>query len=78
MYATTSKDYVQAEHFLNSALHEAQRFGADDVRVGSTQNTLGLVYVAENKFKEAENAYQKALADLRERLPARIASTSLT
>jgi tetratricopeptide (TPR) repeat protein len=61
MYATTSKDYAKAEQFLNSALHEAERFGADDLRVGSTQNTLGLVYVAENKYKEAEAAYHKAL-----------------
>ena len=66
MYATTSKDYAKAEQSLISALHEAERFGADDLRVGSTQNTLGLVYAQESKFKEAETAYQKALAGLGE------------
>jgi tetratricopeptide (TPR) repeat protein len=61
VYFSSSKDYAKAEQSLISALHEAERFGADDPRVGSTQNTLGLVYVAENKFKEAEAAYHKAL-----------------
>ncbi len=61
MYAITSKDYAKAEQSLVSAVHEAERFGADDLRIGSTENTLGLVYVAENKFKEAEAAYHKAL-----------------
>jgi tetratricopeptide (TPR) repeat protein len=61
MYATTAKDYAKAEQSLTGALHEAERFGTDDLRVGSTENTLGLVYVAESKFKEAEAAYHKAL-----------------
>jgi tetratricopeptide (TPR) repeat protein len=61
IYANSSKDYAKAEQSFLSALHEAERFGTDDLRVGSTENTLGLVYVAENKFGDAEAAYRKAL-----------------
>jgi tetratricopeptide (TPR) repeat protein len=61
MYFAGAKDYARAEQTLLSAIHEAERFGAGDVRVGSTVNTLGLVYLAENKFGEAESAYQRSL-----------------
>ncbi|MGA2716422.1 MAG: tetratricopeptide repeat protein, partial [Bryobacteraceae bacterium] len=64
VYFAGSKDYAKAEQNLISAVHEAERFGADDVRVGSTENTLGLVYLAQNKFGEAESAYRRALAIL--------------
>lgn len=55
------KNYAKAEQTLAGALKEAQRFGADDIRVGSAENTIGLVYVAEGKYGEGEAAYRKAL-----------------
>jgi len=64
VYQAGAKQYPKAEESLLKALHEAERFGAADARVGSTLNTLGLVYAAENKFSDAEGAYRKALVIL--------------
>ncbi len=61
VYASSKKDYAKAEEDLTAALREAERFGNNDLRVASTVNTLGLVYVAEKKFAEAEKAYRRAL-----------------
>jgi tetratricopeptide (TPR) repeat protein len=61
VYFAGAKDYAKAEESLLQALHEAEHFGPEDARVGSTLNTLGLVYMAENKFKEADSAYHRAL-----------------
>jgi tetratricopeptide (TPR) repeat protein len=61
MYFAGAKDYAKAEETLVSALHEAERFGTSDLRVASTENTMGLVYLAQNKFGEAEAAYRRAL-----------------
>ncbi len=60
--AAGAKDYPKAEQSFVQALHEAERFGPRDQRVGTTLNALGLVYRAEKKFSEAESAYRKALA----------------
>lgn len=62
VYDAGRKDYSRAEQSLLGALHEAERFGDKDVRVASTENTIGLVYAAENKFGEADKAYRRALA----------------
>jgi len=58
------KNYPRAEQSLLDALHEAEDFGPADARLGSTLNTLGLVYMAENKLKDAEAAYRRSLAIL--------------
>ncbi len=42
-------------------MHEAQRFGPTDVRVGATSNRLGMVYRDEKKYSDAESAFRKAL-----------------
>jgi tetratricopeptide (TPR) repeat protein len=59
--AAGEKDYPGAEQAFVQALKEAQRFGPEDTRVGTTLNSLGLVYRAEKKYSEAEAAYRRAL-----------------
>jgi tetratricopeptide (TPR) repeat protein len=59
--AAGEKDYPKAEQAFVQALKEAERFGPDDSRVGTTLNSLGLVYRAEKKYGEAEAAYRRAL-----------------
>ena len=44
--SASSNDYAAAEQKLQQALREAERFGPDDARVGTTLNNLGLVYRA--------------------------------
>jgi tetratricopeptide (TPR) repeat protein len=55
------KDHSKAEQIFLKALHEAERFGPNDVRVGSTLNKLGLVYQEEKRYADAESAFRKAL-----------------
>jgi tetratricopeptide (TPR) repeat protein len=64
LYEASAKDYAKSEQTFLQALKEAEHFGADDPRVGTTLNSLGLVYRAEKKFTDAESAYRKALAVL--------------
>ncbi len=59
--AAGDHDYPRAEQAFVRALKEAERFGPDDTRVGTTLNSLGLVYRAEKKYSEAESAYRRAL-----------------
>jgi tetratricopeptide (TPR) repeat protein len=54
-------DYAKAEQVFLQALKDARRFGASDVRVGATENRLGLVYRDEKKTSEAEAAFRAAL-----------------
>ncbi|HWF12023.1 MAG TPA: tetratricopeptide repeat protein [Bryobacteraceae bacterium] len=61
MKAAGAHDYARAEQELVKALHEAQRFGGFDSRLGSTLNSLGLVYRAEKKYGDAESSYRRAL-----------------
>jgi tetratricopeptide (TPR) repeat protein len=63
-YSADANDYAKAEQIYVQALHEAERFGAEDARVGTTLNDLGQVYRKEKKFAEAESAYQRASAIL--------------
>jgi tetratricopeptide (TPR) repeat protein len=63
-YSADAGDYAKAEQTFQQALHEAERFGADDARVGTTLNDLGQLYRKEKKFADAENAYQRASAIL--------------
>ena len=64
LHAAGANDYSKAEQTFLAALKEAERFGADDARVGTTVNSLGLVYRSEKKYGEAEAAYRRALAIL--------------
>ncbi len=64
LYAASSNDYAKAEQTFLRAMHEAERFGAEDARVGTTLNSLGLVYRAEKKYADAKSAYRRALAIL--------------
>lgn len=56
-----AQNYAASEQAFLKALREAEKFGTNDVRVGSTLNSLGLVYRAEKKYSEAEAAYRRAL-----------------
>ena len=58
---TDQKDHARAEQIFEKALHEAERFGPNAVRVGSTLNKLGLIYQEEKRFGDAENAFRKSL-----------------
>ncbi|HYA18003.1 MAG TPA: tetratricopeptide repeat protein [Bryobacteraceae bacterium] len=60
----SAKDYGKSEQSFLAAVKEAEKFGAEDPRVGTTLNSLGLVYRAEKKYADAETSYRKALAIL--------------
>ena len=60
----TSKEYLRAEQTFALAVHEAERFGPQDARVGTSLNSLGLTFRDEKKFAEAEAAYRRALVIL--------------
>jgi tetratricopeptide (TPR) repeat protein len=59
--AAANNQYATAEPIFLKAVHEAERFGTDDWRVGATLESLGQVYTAEKKFTDAEAAYRRAL-----------------
>jgi len=64
LYAASSSHYTDAEAIFVHAMHEAERFGPEDARVGTTLNSLGLIYRAEKKYSEAETSYHRALGIL--------------
>ena len=64
LYAAGENQYAKSEQLFLKAVHEAERFGAQDARVGTTLNSLGLVYRAEKKFADAESVYRRALGIL--------------
>ncbi|MEP6715864.1 MAG: tetratricopeptide repeat protein, partial [Terriglobia bacterium] len=64
LYAAGANDFAKAEIIFRKALHEAEHFGAEDPRVGTTLNSVGLVYRSEKKFAEATAAFQQASAIL--------------
>src|SRR5581483_10771228 len=64
LYAAGEKDFAKSEQIFLKAVHEAERFGAGDVRVGTTLNSLGLVYRSEKKYGDANAAFRRALAIL--------------
>ena len=61
LHAAGAKDYPRAEQAFLKAVQEAGRFGPDDPRLGTTLNSLGLVYRAEKKYGDADSAYRRAL-----------------
>lgn len=64
LYAASSNHYTEAEAIFVHAMHEAERFGMEDARVGTTLNSLGLIYRAEKKYADAEASYHRALGIL--------------
>src|SRR5450432_4945589 len=62
VHADEQKRFTAAEQFMTLALREAEHFGANDPRLGSTLNTQGLIFMAQKKPKEAEPVYRRALA----------------
>jgi tetratricopeptide (TPR) repeat protein len=64
LYEASAKDFTKSEQIFQQALKEAEKFGPEDPRIGTTINSLGLVYKEEKKFGDAETAFRKALAIL--------------
>lgn len=59
-HASGAYDYSQAEQIFQKALHEAERFGADDWRVGVTLQSLGQVYRAQKRFSDGEKVLRRS------------------
>jgi tetratricopeptide (TPR) repeat protein len=62
LQAAARQDYATAEAGFSAAVRELELFNSNDPRLGPTINSLGLVYRAENKLKEAEAAFRRAYA----------------
>lgn len=60
-HAVAVKDYARAEAIYNKALHQAELFGKDNVRVASTSQGLGIALRCEKKLSEAEDAIRRAV-----------------
>ncbi len=59
-----------AERLLIAALEQAEKFGADDLRVADAANDLAVVYAMAGKTVEAELLFQRALVIGEKRLGA--------
>lgn len=59
-HAAAGHDYARAEQYYLKALHEAERFAADDWRIGATLEGLGQAFRFEKKFGDAEQAFNRA------------------
>jgi tetratricopeptide (TPR) repeat protein len=64
LYAAGANNFTKSEQIFQRALHEAERFGPVDPRVGTTLNSLGLVYKAEKRLPDAESSFRRALTVL--------------
>jgi tetratricopeptide (TPR) repeat protein len=60
--AVLDKDYARAESIYGQALHTAEMFGKNDVRVASTERSLGVSLRGEKKLSAAEEAVQRAVS----------------
>jgi tetratricopeptide (TPR) repeat protein len=60
--AVAAKDYARAETMYAKAMHEAEVFGKDDVRVASTSQGLATLLRSEKKLPEAENLARRAVS----------------
>jgi tetratricopeptide (TPR) repeat protein len=63
-YAANSRNYAGAQQIFRHALHESERFGADDTRVVTTLVGLGQAYESGKEFPDAEACYRRAIAIL--------------
>lgn len=52
---------VEAQRLYETALHEAEKFGADDLRLASSLMNLAILYHNSGKFNEAEPLFSRAL-----------------
>jgi tetratricopeptide (TPR) repeat protein len=59
--ATAVKNFPLAEITYAKALHEAEVFGGNDIRVASTSLGMAAMYRAEKKLPEAETAAHRAV-----------------
>jgi tetratricopeptide (TPR) repeat protein len=59
--AITAKNYATAEEQIQKALGITAQFPPGDARIGTTLNTLGLIYREERKYPEAQKAFEKTL-----------------
>ncbi len=55
-------DYAEAEKQFGVALNEAEGFGPQDPRLGTSLNNLAVVYEDLGRYAEAEPLYNRALA----------------
>jgi len=62
--AAGAEDFSKAEQLFQRSLHEAERFGPNDPRMGTTLNSLGLVFKAEKRYADADSAFRRSLAIL--------------
>ncbi len=53
--------YGDAEKLMEAALKEAERFGPEDLRLGTTLNNLAELYRDQGKYAEAEPLYKRSL-----------------
>jgi len=53
--------YGDAEKSIKAALKEAERFGPQDLRLGTTLNNLAELYRDQGKYAEAEPLYKRSL-----------------
>jgi tetratricopeptide (TPR) repeat protein len=60
--AAAASQPAQAEQAYTKALHEAERFGPEDWRVGTTLQGLGELYITQKKLPDAVSALQRAVA----------------
>jgi tetratricopeptide (TPR) repeat protein len=60
LQAAARQDYATSENAFLAAVRALEMGNPADPRLGPTINSLGLVYRAENKFKEAEAAFRRA------------------
>jgi len=56
-----ANEQTKAEQTFLKAVHEGERFGVDDWRVGLSLESLGQVYSAEKRFNDAELTFRRAL-----------------
>jgi tetratricopeptide (TPR) repeat protein len=60
LQAAARQNYSRAEAAFVMAVKELELVNANDPRLGPTINSLGLVYRAENKLADAEQAFRRA------------------
>ena len=60
--AASEMKYVLAEQLATQAMKESEHYAQNDPRYASTLNTAGLIFMADDKPKEAESFFRRALA----------------